>query len=207
MDHRPSWIVVAHIVRPQGRRGEVLADVLTDFPERFGERQTLTLVNAKNEAVRQVILTAFWLHKGRVVLKFSGIESISDAEALRGLDVAISFEQRAPLEEGSYYISDLIGCEVWHEGRSIGQIVAVDRETTDAPLLVLKPERSLSSMPSRSDEELLVPFAKAYLRNVDIEGKSIEMKLPEGLLEINAENRKSDGRSDRADSFTKIDSR
>jgi 16S rRNA processing protein RimM len=177
MDNVPQWIVIAHLVRPQGRRGEVLADILTDFPARFSDRRELMLLDAGGVPLRAISLEGHWLHKGRVVLKFSGCDSISDAEALRGLDVAISREQRAPLDADSAYISDLIGCcVVLPDGAEAGKIVAVDRET-DTPLLVLE---------TSSGDEVLVPFAKAYLRQINLETKRIVMDLPEGLLDINS---------------------
>src|SRR5690242_20546910 len=85
------WVILARLVRPQGRHGEILADILTDFPERFAERKRLFLVSRETsrEPVREALLESHWLHKGRVVLKFSGVDSINDADALRGLLVAI----------------------------------------------------------------------------------------------------------------------
>src|SRR5579884_1553752 len=138
MNNGPQWIVIAHLMRPQGRRGEVLADVLTDFPERFGERREVMLLDAEGNPLRSAAEESHWLHKGRVVLKFAGTDSISEAEELRGLDVAIPRDQRVSLDKDSVYISDLIGCHVIQAGRDIGRIITVDRETTDAPLLVLE---------------------------------------------------------------------
>jgi 16S rRNA processing protein RimM len=172
------WAILARLVRPQGRVGEILADLLTDFPERFAERKRLFLVSseASPEPLREVTLERHWLHKGRVVLKFACVDSINDADQLRGLLVAIPASERAELTDGSFYISDLIGSEVFDVNRaeSVGVVTSVDRE---AALLEVK-------TPSRG--EALIPFAKAYLVRMDIEGKRIEMRLPEGLLDINA---------------------
>src|SRR6201996_8033601 len=180
----PDPVLLAHLVRPQGRNGELLAEILTDFPERFAERRNLVLLHPDDKTPpRPVILEEHWLHKGRVVLKFAGIDSISDAETLRGMDVAIPREQRAPLEDDSVYIADLIGCQVFDishgEPNPVGEITDVDREITSTPLLILRPSGG-------SQEELLVPFAKAYLRNINLDEKRIEMSLPEGLLTINS---------------------
>ncbi len=176
-----SWLLVAHLVRPQGRSGELIADILTDFPERFAERRQLVLLSPDGKSSRPIELEAHWLHKGRVVLKFVGINSISDAEALRGLDVAIPHDQRAPLDDDSVYIDDLLGCRIIDIGPAntgdIGTVAAVDRETTSTPLLIVRTEGN--------KEDLLIPFANAYLRKIDIEHKRIEMVLPEGLLTIN----------------------
>jgi 16S rRNA processing protein RimM len=180
------WVLVAHLVRPQGRNGELLAEILTDFPERFAERRHLVLLHPDGKTPpRPVLLDEHWLHKGRIVFKFAGVDSITEAETLRGLDVAIPREQRAPLEDDAVYIDDLIGCHIIDvssgNSRDIGSVVSVDRDITSTPLLVLH-----LTGPATSKEELLIPFAKAWLRKVDIENKRIEMSLPEGLLTINA---------------------
>ncbi|RXS97003.1 ribosome maturation factor RimM [Silvibacterium dinghuense] len=182
-----GWALLAHLVRPQGRHGEILADILTDFPERFSDRRRLFLLppgaeatpTAKNQAPpREIELEDFWLHQGRIVLKFAGVDSIDDAEKFRGFHVAIPESERAELTDGSVYISDLEGCTVIDlatEGApAIGTVVEVDRS---ASLLVLK---------GTDGSEVLVPFAKAYLETIDIAAKRIEMRLPAGLLEINA---------------------
>ena len=172
------WVILARLVRPQGRIGEVLADILTDFPERFAQRKRLFVVSSEisREPVREVTLERHWLHKGRVVLKFAGVDSISDAEALRGFLVAVPVSERAKLTDGSVYIGDLIGCEVFdvNAAKPVGVVADVDRE---AGLLEVK---------TPGGEEALVPFAKAYLVRMDVAGKRIEMRLPEGLLAINA---------------------
>lgn len=172
------WAILARLARPQGRVGEILADILTDFPERFAERKRLFLVSSESsrEPVREVMLERHWLHKGRVALKFAGVDSISDADRLRGLFVAVPASERAELTDGSVYIGDLIGCEVidLNGMGPVGEVTDVDRE---AALLQVK---------APGGEEALIPFAKAYLVRMDIAGKRIEMRLPEGLLDIDA---------------------
>lgn len=173
------WTIVARLVRPQGRHGEILADILTDFPERFADRKHLYLVHSETSGapLREMALENQWLHKGRVVLKFAGIDSINDAETLRGLMVAIPESERAPLPEGSFYISDLVGCEIVDVSAgpaSIGVVTDFDREA--GVFAVKRP----------AGDEALIPFAKAYLVRMDLAGKRIEMRLPAGLLEINA---------------------
>lgn len=176
-----SWVLLARLVRPQGRKGEVLAELLTDFPEKFQERKRVFLLppaGRKPAEAREIQLENHWLHKGRVVLKFAGIDSINDAETLRGLDVAIPPEERAALTEDEVYISDLIGCHVFAgtPPADIGEIVDVDTDSTSVPLLELRSSRQ---------DEILIPFAKAYLLKVDVADKRIEMSLPDGLLEVN----------------------
>lgn len=177
------WVSLAHIVRPQGRRGEVIADLLTDFPEKFAERKRLFLAPQDENALpRSIHLDDFRLTPGRVVLKFSGIDSISDAETLRGLDVVIPAEERAPLDTDAAYIDDLIGCSIYDHAagqpRLIGAIIDVDRQATAGDLLVVR----------RHDTPTLtvdIPFVKAMLLRLDIPNRRIDMRLPEGLLDLN----------------------
>jgi 16S rRNA processing protein RimM len=179
------WVTLAHIVRPQGRRGEVIADLLTDFPEKFAQRKRLFLAapNEKTEP-RPVQLEDFRLMPARVVLKFDGIHSISDAETLRGLDVVIPAEERAPLDPDSAYIDDLIGCSVYDhaapgEPRLIGSVIHVDRQATVSDLLVVRREDN----PALTVE---IPFVKAMLVRLDVPNRRIDMRLPDGLLDLNA---------------------
>jgi 16S rRNA processing protein RimM len=178
-----KWVLLARLVRPQGRKGEVLADLLTDFPERFSERKRVfllpTAATKKPAEPRETELENHWLHKGRVVLKFVGIDSITDAETLRGMEVAIPHEERAPLAGDEVYVSELIGCRVFsgEAFEDIGEITDVDFDSTAVPLLVVKRPRG---------DEVLIPFAKAFLKRLDVAAKRVEMMLPEGLLEVNA---------------------
>jgi len=180
-----AWVWLARIRRVQGRKGEVLADLLTDFPEKFKERKRVWLLKAAGDeldpkaAPREIEVANSWLHKGDIVLHFAGVDSINDAELLRGLVVAIPQTERAPLGEDEVYIADLIGCELVDVATEaehvVGVIEGVDRDAGPVALLVVK-------APGNA-EEILVPFAKAYLRRVDLEGKRLEMALPEGLIE------------------------
>ena len=180
-DREGGLVLLARLVRTQGRHGEFLADILTDFPERFAERTHVWLVPPDAKAPpREAEIERHWLHKGRIVLKFAAIDSISDAEPYRGWHVAISREARAPLADDTVYIADLIGCHVIDETSGeadLGPVLDVERGEGDAAdLLVL----------SHNHEELLIPFAKAYLVAVDLNGRVLRMRLPQGLTKINA---------------------
>lgn len=184
-DSPEDWVWLARIRRPQGRKGELLAEILTDFPEKFAERRQLFLlpVPAAGSAPappRAVELVHHWLHKGAVVLHFAGIDSISAAEALKDLIVAIPRAQRAPLAEGEVYVGDLIGCSLVDLSGpapvTVGVIDQVDRDAGPAPLLVLHGPQG----------EILIPFAASYLRKIDLEARRVEMSLPEGLTDLNA---------------------
>jgi 16S rRNA processing protein RimM len=175
-----QWVWLARIRRPQGRKGEVFADILTDFPEKFAERRQLWLLKeSASTAPREVALANHWLHKGGIILHFSGVDSISAAELLAGLIVAIPRAERAALANDETYISDLIGCLLVDvssaNAATIGEIVGVDRTAGPVPLLIV----------SDSDNEILIPYAKTYLRKIDLESRRIEMALPEGLVDLN----------------------
>ena len=187
-----AWVWLAQIRRPQGRKGEVFAEILTDFPEKFAERKQLwllpALAPAKAGAVagarpaaqtpRQVELQNHWLHKGGVVLHFAQVDSISAAELLAGMIVAIPRSERAALSSDEVYVGDLIGCVLVDVGGAepvrIGEIEDVDRSGGAAPLLVVRGAKG----------EVLVPFAKSYLRKIDVDAKRVEMELPEGLVDL-----------------------
>lgn len=181
-DHSVEWAWLARIRRSQGRKGEVFADILTDFPEKFAERRRLWLLREGSSpaAPREAELIAHWLHKGGIVLHFAGVDSISAAEELAGLIVAIPREERAPLGEGEVYIGDLIGCTLVDvagpEPVSVGMIEDVDTTAGPAPLLVIQGKSG----------EVLIPFAKIYLRKLDLEARQVEMALPQGLVDLNA---------------------
>jgi 16S rRNA processing protein RimM len=181
----PKWVLVAQLVRPHGRRGELVAEILTDFPERFHDRPRLVLIPPERVATRprEIELENFWFLRSRMVMKFRGIDSINEAESLRGFAVAIPFAERAPLEAGSVYVSDLTGCRIVDLNRGgveVGTVTRVDRESSNAELLVVRPAER------KSGEEVLIPFVREYVVRLDAENRLLEMRLPEGLLEINA---------------------
>jgi len=163
------------VLGPQGRRGEVAAELHTSFPERFAERRELFGL-ATDGSRRQMQLEEHWFHKGHVILKLAGVDSISDAERLAGVELQIPEEQRAELEAGASYISELVGCAVIDRGSLIGTVAEVRFGAGEAPLLVVR----------RDEQEFLVPYAEAFLKGTDLAARRIEMELPEGLLELQA---------------------
>jgi 16S rRNA processing protein RimM len=179
-------MLVARLVRPHGRRGELIAEILTDFPERFHERSRLFLIPPERvgSRPRAIHLENFWFLRSRVVMKFEGVNSINDAEGLRGFEVAIPATERAPLQAGAVYVSDLIGCRVIDlnggGGGDVGEVIGVDRESSNTELLVVHRDTG------KGGEELLIPFVAEYVVRVDSPNRRLEMRLPQGLLEINA---------------------
>jgi len=179
-------VTLARIVRPQGRRGEVAAEVLTDFPDRLTALREAYLWDGTNPpqrvGVRACRLDA--LHPGRAIFHFEGCQGIADAERLRGLDVQIPLAERAPLPTGRYYVSDLVGCAVFEQGAEhqlgcVRDVQFLGEQTTGAPLLVVEAQRG----------ELLIPLAEEICTRIDIASHRIEVALPDGLRELNLPGR------------------
>jgi len=151
----------------------VAAELHTASPERFRSGGCLFALDEHNQR-REFVVEDFWPHKGLVVLKFRGVESISQAETLVGCEIQVPRQERLPLPAGEVYVSDLVGCAVFARGAEVGRIAGVQFGSGDAPLLVVK----------AGQKEHLLPFAEAYLVKVDLERGRVEMELPEGMLEL-----------------------
>jgi 16S rRNA processing protein RimM len=170
-----EFVTLARVRKTQGRRGEVAVELHSDVPDRFRPGLRLFAL-AQDNSRRELRIEELWPHKDFLVLKFVGIDSISDAEALIGCELQVPRGERAQLESGWNYVSDLIGCVVFDTGREIGKIEDVQFGTGEAPLLILV----------GGNKRYEVPYAEAYLQSVDLEHKQIRMQLPEGMLELNA---------------------
>ena len=173
----PEFLAIARITRPQGRRGEVAAEILTDFPARF---QTLDEVFLRSglEPPQTRRLEKAWPHKGRIILKFQGVDAIDEAERLRDYQVVIRREERVPAPPNHYYLYELVGCKV-KEQRPEGLLELGSVEGLEATggvdLLKVK----------TAEGELLIPFAEAICKKVDLTARVIEVELPEDLADIN----------------------
>jgi 16S rRNA processing protein RimM len=171
-----DFITLARVVKTQGRHGEVAVEVHSDVPERFVPGMKLWALGRTGGSRREVEIEDLWPHKEWLVLRFRGVASISDAEALLGAELQVPRSQRAELEPGWTYVSDLIGCDVFDHGRAIGRIEDVQFGAGEAPLLVLA---------DHAGKHYDVPFAEAYLEGIDSAHRQVHMNLPEGMLEIN----------------------
>jgi len=171
-----EFITLARVVKTQGRRGEVAAETHSDIPERFAAGMKLFALD-KKDARREVEVEEIWPHKGLLVFKFAGVDSISDAEVLIGSELQVPIAERAKLEQGWSYVSDLIGSTVLDHGREVGRITDVEFGAGEAPLLIVA---------DGSGKKFDVPFAEAYLESVDKAQRQVRMNLPEGMLEVNA---------------------
>jgi len=125
---------------------------------------------------RELEVEDFWPHKSFLVLKFAGFDSISEAEPLIGRELQVPLAERAELQPGWTYISDLVGCRVFDQDHEIGQVRDVQFGAGEAPLLLVK----------SGAKEYEIPYAEAYLSGIDLAQKKIHMKLPEGMLGVNA---------------------
>lgn len=166
-------ISIARIARPQGIRGEVIADILTDFPDRFAELDEVTLLR-DGKIIGDLELEQYRFHKGRVLLKFAGYDDPHKAEELRGASVVIDREELVELEDDEYYLFDLEGCEVVTlDGQHLGTVTKVD-DYGAAPLLVVK----------NQTKEVLIPLTRDICPEVDTENKKIVVNPPDGLLDL-----------------------
>ena len=166
-------IVIARAVRTHGLKGEIVAELLTDFPERFEEVDELILVSPAGERTL-VQLEDYWFQKDRVVLKLSGYDDVDRAKELVGYDFAVPESDRVPLEKDEFYDWELEGCTVKVGDKSIGEVRSIMR-TGGAEILVIN---------DGTGKEQLVPFAEPIVVKIDPETKTIVVDPPEGLLDL-----------------------
>jgi 16S rRNA processing protein RimM len=194
-----GWFPIARLLRPQGRRGELLADPLSDLPGLFAPNRELLLApanaSAPNPHSLPVHLEEHFFptgkNAGRVVLKLSGCDSINAAELLAGQQLFLPTADLPPLDPGTFFVGDLLGCTLYDAASPAtpaGTVTDVEFATAPdgrtrledaAPLLAIE----LPNQPPGT-EPILVPFVLAWIDAIDIPGRRITMRLPEGLLDI-----------------------
>jgi 16S rRNA processing protein RimM len=195
------WFIVARILRPRGNKGEVAAELLTDFPERLTQMTEVFLGGgggAEAAGPRLAALKSCWLsqnHKGQVVFHFEGCNSISEAEKFRGLDVLLPIEKRIRLAEGQYFVDDLVGCSVFENfaGPSIVSSSPCSLGTAPSLLGVVKDVQftgqGMAGTPllvvDTHAGELMVPLAVDICSRIDTAARRIDVSLPEGLRDLN----------------------
>ena len=169
-----AWVTLALLGKARGIRGELFAQPLASNPERFDHLGTVHLTpdEAKVPPVPYQVESTWW-HDGRLIVKIRGVDSMTDAEKLRGWQVCVPLAERAPLEEGEYYFDDLIGCAVWDRksGEGIGTVTSWSELGGGAMLEI--------------DRDWLLPFVKAICIDIDVAGRRIGVDLPPGLREVN----------------------
>jgi 16S rRNA processing protein RimM len=193
-----AWVQVARIIRPRGNKGEVLAELLTDFPARLSSLLKIYLRGAQGEP-RAVALQNFWVdrnHPEHGIFHFEGCASINDAEKFRGLDVLLPIADRVSLPAGKYFVSDLIGCSVFENPKVESKLSSPSCSMEEAPRVlgtvrdVFFPGEGTSGTPllqvQTANGELLVPLAEDICRRIDVAARRIDVTLPEGLSELNS---------------------
>jgi 16S rRNA processing protein RimM len=194
------WVALARVLRPRGNKGEVAAELLTDFPERIAAMKEVFLGDSAGKAEPRLAgLKAFWMdrnHPGQGVFHFEGCASISEAEILRGMDVLIPIEQRVTLPAGKYFVSDLVGCSVFETSPERPVVSSPPCALASAPALV----GTVSDVQMTGEDvsgtsllvvdtaggELLIPLAADICTRIDPAARRIDVILPEGLRDLNS---------------------
>lgn len=170
---REDLVAIARLSKPRGLRGEIVADILTNFPERFENLKSVLLVRPDGETA-EIEIEKFWFQKNRIVFKFAGFDSIEAAETLRGGEICVAETEAVELEADEFFDWELKDCAIETiEGEKIGTVREVMR-TGGTEILVVVGEA----------KEYLIPFAETICTSVDIENKLIKVDVPEGLLDF-----------------------
>lgn len=166
-------VAIARAIRPRGLKGEIVAELLTDFPDRFEDVEELVLVSPSGE--RQAgRLEDFWFQNDRVVLKLAGYDDVDAAKELVGFEFAVPESERVPLPSDHYYDWELEGCTVEVGDKNIGKVKSVIK-TGGTEILVIADENG---------KERLIPLAESIVVEIDAEAKRIVVDPPEGLLDL-----------------------
>jgi len=171
-----GWVAVGRLLRTRGRNGELLAAIDSTQPGR-AERLTRVLLRRTvpgDTREAQFNVEHSWLHDGRPVFKFAGLDSISEAELWEGAEILVPEAERVALEPDEVYQADLIGCRIESHGSTLGVVSNVQEGS--GPLLL--------SVTATNGREILIPFVRAICREIDVQGKRIQVDLPEGLTEL-----------------------
>jgi 16S rRNA processing protein RimM len=198
------WVAIARILRTRGNKGEVAAELLTDFPQRLAQVREVYLVTGATSdggegEPRRIGLSSFWMdqnHPGQGVFQFEGCASISDAEKFRGMDVLLPIEQRVSLPAGHYFVSDLIGCSVFESPARPAALSSSPCSMETAPALfgvvtdVQFTGESVAGTPFLTVDthqgEVLIPLAQDICERIDTAARRIDVVLPDGLRDLNA---------------------
>jgi len=193
------WVALARVLRPRGNKGEVAAELLTDFPERLTKLKEVFVGQAGGKIEpRSIAVKSCWLsqnHRGQAVFHFEGVNSISEAEKYRGMEVLLPFEQRVTLPAGQYFVSDLIGCSVFENPAATPVVASSPCSLGEVPSLlgtvrdVQIPGEDFPGTPllevETSQGDLLIPLAVDICTRIDTAARRIDVVLPEGLRDLN----------------------
>jgi len=170
--HPDDAVVVARIVAPFGIRGELKAELWTDFPERLAQRTVVYVGPAGNDAVPYP-LEGVRFHRGYAILKLAGCDTRIAAERFRGHLVSIPLAEAYPRGPGEYLIGEVIGLEVWTDtGDYLGTVEAV----------LATGANDVYSVHTPAGRELLLPAIPEVIRSIDVSGHRMTIHLLDGLL-------------------------
>ena len=174
-EQQPRYVSIARTIRSRGNRGELICEDLSDDPTRFNAGARVFVRDSTGQR-SEYTLEKVWYHKGRLILKFQGVDSISDAEVLRGFDVQLTADEIGPPAGDAHFYSDLIGCNVVdaETDRRIGKVEDI-----------LEPGGALLLQVDADGREVLIPFVSEICVDIETEQKMIRVRLPEGLEELN----------------------
>ncbi len=167
-----DFVTIARIVKARGVKGEVAAEVLTDFPDRFCRVSRLRLLST--DRVVWTELERFRFQGKRIILKFQGFDSPEEARRLAGSEVQIPEDEAVDLPAGVYFHFQLIGCRVVDQEKPLGRVVEVLETGGGANLVVRTGEGT----------DFMIPLAERFIDRVDLEAELLRVTLPEGLLEL-----------------------
>lgn len=197
-DTQQRWLQIARVLKPRGNKGEVAAELLSDFSARFSSLSHVYLGKESGTPDR-IALRRFWAdqnHPGQGVFHFEGSDSISDAEKFRGLGVFLPIEERVALPAGKYFVTDLIGCTVFEMPLRESKLSSPACDAEMAPRVigtvrdVFFPGESVAGTPLlqvfTSSGEMLIPLAEEICTRIDVGSRRIDVILPEGLQGANA---------------------
>ncbi len=197
-DTQQRWLQIARVLKPRGNKGEVAAELLSDFSARFSSLSHVYLGKESGTPDR-IALRRFWAdqnHPGQGVFHFEGSDRISDAEKFRGLGVFLPIEERVALPAGQYFVTDLIGCTVFEMPLQESKLSSPACDAEIAPRVigsvgdVFFPGESVAGTPLlqvlTSSGEMLIPLAEEICTRIDVGSRRIDVMLPEGLQGVNA---------------------
>lgn len=170
-----AFVTIAKIVKLRGVKGELAAELHTDFPERFEKVGQVRLVSG--ERVYWEKLENFWFHKGRVILKLVGWENRDAIQQFVGYEVQVPEKEAMVLPEECYFWHQLVGCEIFDKGEGLGVVTEVFEVGSAGLNLVVQNEET----------EWMLPWVRQFIERVDLENNIIDAVVPLGLMETTAQ--------------------
>ena len=166
-----EYMTVGTIVNTHGIKGEIRVMPMTSDSSRFD--YLLYTVIAVEGKLKEFRVSSVRYHKQFVLLKLHGIDTVEDAEKLKGLELLVDRKNAKPLDEDEYFMCDLVGLKVYEEDKFLGELTDVLETGSNDVYIVTAADK----------KELLIPALKSVILEVDLENSKMQVKLPEGLLD------------------------